>query len=67
MKGRDQLLVSTVRRLSYKCSRGIGSALGEKGKKLASEASQEVVFGGERVAAFSPPAGLGSLADIFPF
>ena len=70
-KGRDQLLVSTLaRHLPYRCSRGPGSALGEKGKKSASKASEEVVWGGERVAAFpsaQTTAGLASLADIFPF
>ena len=70
MKGRDQLLVSTLaRRLPYRCSRGPGSALGEKGKKSASKGSEEVVWGGERVAAFpsaQTTAGLASLTDIFP-
>ena len=71
MKGRDQLLVSTLaRHLPYRCSRGPGSALGEKGKKSASKASEEVVWGAEKVLAFpstQTTAGLASLADIFPF
>ena len=47
---------------------------GKKKKKSASEASREVVWGGERVAEAPPPfpppqatAGLSSLAEIFPF
>ena len=62
-----------ARHLPYRCSRGPGSALGEKGKKWVSKVSEEVVWGGERVAAFPSAqttaglASLASLADIFPF
>ena len=63
----------------FRCSLGSGSALWEKGekieirrkKKLASEASREVFWGGERVVPSSTPpqdtAGLASLADIFSY